>query len=239
MWCVSCSEETESVPFLETEETLEAETTLEDSTESDPYDSEEYRELMERREQLNTEEAVHQWREDLNEFYDTYFGEIDEPESEPSEPAPEPVTLVAEYDYGEVRTEYEGDFNDDVTIELKVNAEFEKREYRTGEEFEIHIVVENAGDAFMYLNDYSEPSGTFQYRCDTEKGYTTYRISPHFEERPLPDAVPSDELAETGHLWGARYTYMIPEIIPKEKFDLYINFRGYQAVIRDAIEIIE
>lgn len=195
IWCVSCSAETESVPSLETEETLEAGT--------------------------------------------TYFGEIDEPEPEPAEPAPEPVTLMAEYDYGEVRKGYEGDFNDDVTIELTITAEFEKREYRSGDEFEIHIVVENTGDAFRYLNDYSEPSGTFQYRCDTEKGYTTYRISPHFVERPLPDAEPSDELAETGHLWGARYTYMIPEIIPKENFDLYINFRGYQAVIRDAIEIIE
>ncbi len=218
---------------------MKAETTLEDSTESDPYDSEEYRELMERREHLSTEEAVHQWREDLNEFYDMYFGEIDEPEPELAEPASEPVTLTAEYDYGEFQTNYEGGLSDGVTIELEIAATFEKREYRSGEEVEIYISVENTGDAFMYLNNYSDPSGTLQYVWDAEKGYTTYRISPHFEERPLPDAVPSDELAETGHLWGARYIYTIPEIIPKEKFDLHINFRGYQAVIRDAIEIIK
>lgn len=222
------------------ETTLEAETILSSNPDSDPYDTEDYRELMERREQLDTAEDVHQWREDLNVFYDTYFGKIEEPE--PEEPVSEPVTRTAEYYSGEFKTGHKGDFNSDVDIELEFSVELPQTVYRPGDTVTLIASVKNIGSAFMYFPNYGSPDAFLRREEYTNgksylSGYTTYSI--YRGDVPLPEGVPDEELCEMGDTWSNRVEIRIPENALTGMYDILVFSHGYTAIVKDVLEIIE
>lgn len=242
VWSCSCSREIDEVPanFSEPETTFDTEPILNDNMEPDPHDSTEYRELMERRENLATSEEVRQWREDLNTFYDTYFGRIEEPE--PPEPVSEPVTRTAEYYSGEFKTGHKGDFNKDVEIELEVSVELPQTVYRRGDKVMLLTGVKNIGSAFMYFPNYVSPDAFLRHEEYTNgksysSGYTTYSI--YRGDVPLPEGVPDEELCEMGDTWSNRIEIRIPENAQTGMYDVMVFTHGYTAIVKDALEIIE
>lgn len=239
---VACSQEIDEMPveFSGTETTFDTEAALDDSIDSDPYDSDEYRELMERRDNLDTSEEVRQWREDLNTFYDTYFGKIEE--SEPEEPMSDPVTRTAEYYSGAFKTGHTGEYNSDVVIELEVSVELPQTIYRRGDKAAFLACMKNIGSAFMYFPNYGSPDAFFRHEEYTNgksysSGYTTYNI--YRGDVPLPEGVPDEKLCETGEVWSNRIEIRIPENALTGMYDIMIFSHGYTAIVKDALEIIE
>ena len=242
VWSCSCSQEIDEVPanFLEPETTFETETTLNNNMEPDPYDSNEYRELMERRENLETSEEVRRWREDLNTFYDKYFGRIEEPEL--PEPVTDPVTRTAEYYSGEFKTGHKGNFNSNVEIELEVSVELPQTVYRRGDKVTFLAGVKNIGSAFMYFPNYVSPDAFLRHEEYTNgksysSGYTTYSI--YRGDVPLPEGIPDEKLCEMGDTWSNRIKIRIPENAQTGMYDVMVFTHGYTAIVKDALEIIE
>jgi len=242
VWNSSCSQEIDeiSADFSELETSFETETTLNDNTEPDPYDSTEYRELMERRENLATSDEIHQWREDLNAFYDTYFGKIEEPE--PEEPVSDPVMRTAEYYSGEFKTGHKGDFNNDVEVELEFSVELPQTVYRYGDKVTFLASVKNIGSAFMYFPNYVSPDAFLRHEEYTNgksysSGYTTYSI--YRGDVPVPEEIPDEELCEVGDTWSNRVEIRIPENARTGMYDIMVFTHGYTAIVKDALEIIE
>ena len=242
VWGCSCSREVDEIPadFTEPEMISETVTTTDDHAEPNLYDSTEYQKLMERRANLTTSDEIHQWREDLNTFYDMYFGRIEEPE--PAENVSDPVTRIAEYYSGAFKTGHTGEFNNDVVIELEVSVELPQIVYRRGDKVTILASVKNIGSAFLYFPNYGSPDAFLRHEEYTNgksssSGYTTYNI--YGGEVPIPEDIPEEKLCETGDTWSNRIEIRIPDNAQTGKYDILIFSHGYTAIVEDALEIIE
>ncbi len=169
----------------------------------------------------------------------TDFNETEETEAETEA---NPVTLTAEYSSGEFRTGHEGNFNDNVTIEVKFTAKLERTTYRRGETVKIYARVENVGEKFMYVYSYGAPDAWLEHEdiCDGKylsNGYARYSI--FNESIPVPDIEPSEVLCESGDSWGITSKINIPDNAIIGKYDIKIASHGYITVIKDAVEIVE
>ncbi len=229
-------------PETETEATLETEAVPAES-EQNPYDSDELNEILDKRENLTTTEDVRAWRAELNAYWDKGKAENSD-ETEPSAPEPipsDPVTFRAEYYRGTFNPHHEGDFNDNITIELEFSAEVDRTVWRPGETVVVGADVKNIGSPFMYLPAYNSPDVCLEHEAYTNgrsamRGYAVYTV--YGDEQPIPEGIPTEELCETGDGWGHTVKITIPDNAFPGLYDIVIYSHGCTAVIKDAIEIL-